>query len=74
MKVKYEDRLNRKMLAIKTNTLVVGVDIAKNYHLHNRNVIMNFRVSPEEKERIEERIALSGCRGQMVLHKVHLQL
>ena len=25
-----------------------------------RNVIMNFRVSPEEKERIEERIALSG--------------
>ena len=25
-----------------------------------RNVIMNFRVSSEEKERIEERIALSG--------------
>ncbi len=25
-----------------------------------RNVIMNFRVSPEEKERIEGRIALSG--------------
>ena len=25
-----------------------------------RNVIMNFRVSPEKKERIEERIALSG--------------
>lgn len=25
-----------------------------------RNVIMNFRVSPEEKECIEERIALSG--------------
>ena len=25
-----------------------------------RNVIMNFRVSPEEKERSEERIALSG--------------
>ena len=25
-----------------------------------RNVIMNFRVSPEEKDRIEERIALSG--------------
>lgn len=25
-----------------------------------RNLIMNFRVSPEEKARIEERIALSG--------------
>jgi transposase len=31
MKVKYEDRLKGKMLAIKTGTLVVGVDIAKNY-------------------------------------------
>lgn len=31
MKVKYEDRLKQKLLAIKTNTLVVGVDIAKNY-------------------------------------------
>lgn len=31
MKVKYEDRLKQKLLAIKTDTLVVGVDIAKNY-------------------------------------------
>ena len=31
MKVKYEDRLKEKMLAIKTHTLIVGVDIAKNY-------------------------------------------
>ena len=31
MKVKYEDRLKGKMLAIKSNTLIVGVDIAKNY-------------------------------------------
>lgn len=31
MKVKYEDRLRQKLLAIKTDTLVVGVDIAKNY-------------------------------------------
>ena len=31
MKVKYEDRLKQKQVAIKPNTLVVGVDIAKNY-------------------------------------------
>lgn len=31
MKVKYEDRLKQKLLAITTDTLVVGVDIAKNY-------------------------------------------
>ena len=31
MKVKYEDRLKQKTLAIKTNTLIVGVDIAKSY-------------------------------------------
>lgn len=31
MKVKYEDRLKSKMLAINTNTLIVGVDIAKSY-------------------------------------------
>ncbi len=31
MKVKYEDRQKQKLLAIKTDTLVVGVDIAKNY-------------------------------------------
>lgn len=30
MKVKYEDRLKQKLLAITTDTLVVGVDIAKN--------------------------------------------
>jgi transposase len=31
MKVKYEDRLRQKMLAITPDTLVVGVDIAKRY-------------------------------------------
>ncbi len=31
MKAKYEDRLKQKLLAITTDTLVVGVDIAKNY-------------------------------------------
>lgn len=31
MKVRYEDRLKQKLLAIKTDTLVVGVDIAKSY-------------------------------------------
>lgn len=31
MKVKYEDRQKRKQLAITTDTLVVGVDIAKSY-------------------------------------------
>ena len=31
MKVKYEDRLKQKLLAITTDTLVVGVDIAKNF-------------------------------------------
>ena len=31
MKVKYEDRLKQKLIAITTDTLVVGVDIAKNY-------------------------------------------
>ena len=31
MKVKYEDRLKKKLLTITTDTLVVGVDIAKNY-------------------------------------------
>ena len=31
MKVKYEDRLKQKVIAITTDTLVVGVDIAKTY-------------------------------------------
>ena len=31
MKVKYEYRLKQKLLAITTDTLVVGVDIAKTY-------------------------------------------
>ena len=31
MKVKYEDRLKQKLLAITPDTLVVGVDIAQNY-------------------------------------------
>ena len=31
MKVKYEDRQKQKVIAITTDTLVVGADIAKNY-------------------------------------------
>ncbi len=31
MKIKYEDRLKQKVIAITTDTLVVGVDIARNY-------------------------------------------
>ena len=31
MKIKYEDRLKQKLAAITTDTLVVGVDIAKHY-------------------------------------------
>jgi len=31
MRVRYEDRQKRKQLAITDDTLVVGVDIAKNY-------------------------------------------
>ena len=31
MKVKYEDRQKQKVIAITTDTLVIGVDIAKNY-------------------------------------------
>ena len=41
---------------LKTNTTPKKKDEKR----RKRNVIMNFRVSPEEKERIEERIALSG--------------
>lgn len=41
---------------LKTNTTSKKKDEKR----RKRNVIMNFRVSPEEKERIEERIALSG--------------
>jgi len=47
---------------LKTNPMPKKKDEKR----RKRNVIMNFRVSPEEKERIEERIALSGCRRQMV--------
>ena len=32
----------------------------KDEHNRTRNVILNFRVTPEEKEQIEARIALSG--------------
>lgn len=34
----------------------------KNEKNRYRNVIMNFRVSPEEKEKIESRIAVSGLK------------
>lgn len=41
---------------LKTNPMPKKKDEKR----RKRNVIMNFRVSSEEKERIEERIALSG--------------
>lgn len=44
----------------RRETLKTSTTSKKKDENRKRNVIMNFRVSPEEKERIEERIALSG--------------
>ena len=44
----------------RRSTLIAGTEKKKNEKKRVRNVIMNFRVSPEEKEMIEKRIRLSG--------------
>ena len=46
----------------RRSTLVDGVKAKKKKNEKNRkrNVIQNFRISPEEKKLLEERIALSG--------------
>ena len=44
----------------RRTTLLAGVNATKKDKNRKRNVIMNFRVSPEEKRLIDERIALSG--------------
>ena len=44
----------------RRSTLIAGTEKKKNEKRRVRNVIMNFRVSPEEKEMIEKRIRLSG--------------
>ncbi len=44
----------------RRTTLLTGVNAIKKEKNRKRNVIMNFRVSPEEKQLIDERIALSG--------------
>lgn len=41
-------------------TLISGTKKKKDEKKRKRNIIMNFRVSPEEKQMIEERVRLSG--------------
>lgn len=52
----------------RRSTLVTGTKKKKNEKNRVRNVIMNFRVSPEEKEIIDNRIRLSGlARGDFFI-------
>ena len=44
----------------KRTTLISGTKKKKDEKKRKRNIIMNFRVSPEEKQMIEERVKLSG--------------
>ena len=44
----------------RRNTLISGAKKKKDEKKRKRNIIMNFRVSPEEKQMIEERVRLSG--------------
>lgn len=44
----------------RRTTLLTGVNATKKDKNRKRNVIMNFRVSQEEKQLIDERIELSG--------------
>ena len=44
----------------KRTTLISGTRKKKDEKKRKRNIIMNFRVSPEEKQMIEERVRLSG--------------
>lgn len=44
----------------RRTTLISGTKKKKDEKKRKRNIIMNFRVSPEEKQMIEERVKLSG--------------
>ena len=44
----------------RRNNLIAGVTPKPKSKKRKRSVIMNFRVSPEEKQLIDDRIALSG--------------
>lgn len=44
----------------KRTTLISGIKKKKDEKKRKRNIIMNFRVSPDEKQMIEERVKLSG--------------
>lgn len=44
----------------RRTTLISGIKKKKDEKKRKRNIIMNFRVSPEEKQMIEERVKLSG--------------
>ena len=44
----------------RRTTLISGIKKQKDEKKRKRNIIMNFRVSPEEKQMIEERVRLSG--------------
>lgn len=44
----------------RRTTLISGTNKRKDEKKRKRNIIMNFRVSPEEKQMIEERVKLSG--------------
>ena len=44
----------------RRTTLISGIKKQKDEKKRKRNIIMNFRVSPEEKQMIEERVKLSG--------------
>ena len=44
----------------RRTTLISGTNKKKGEKKRKRSIIMNFRVSPEEKQMIEERVKLSG--------------
>ena len=44
----------------RRTTLISGIKKKKDEKKRKCNIIMNFRVSPEEKQMIEERVKLSG--------------
>ena len=44
----------------RRTTLISGTNKKKGEKKRKRNIILNFRVSPEEKQMIEERVKLSG--------------
>ena len=56
----------------RRTTLISGIKKQKDEKKRKRSIIMNFRVSPEEKQMIEERVKLSGmakgyCRNPLII-------